>query len=319
MSIKRILIPVTLLALLLASCNASGASEPMYIQSDVEAEYYGGGSPVEEKLDFDAPMGAPAPQSSVARDGVYDESGEEEVDRIVIKNANLSLVVDDPSVSMDEIAAMAEALGGYVVSSNLYQMMLESGAEVPQAFITIRVPAEVFTQTLDDIKSGAGRVLSENVSGQDVTREYTDLQSRLTNLENAEVEMTRIMEEANRTEDVINAFNHLTGIREQIEVLKGQIKYYEQSAAFSAISVDLIAEAAAQPLTIGGWQPVGVAKDAIQALINTLKAIANTIIWLALYGLPTLVVLALPIWLVFVLVRGWWRKRKTKAVQASEA
>jgi hypothetical protein len=91
-----------------------------------------------------------------------------------------------------------------------------------------------------------------------VTSEYTDLESRLGNLEAAEEQLTRIMESAVKTEDVLNVYNQLVQTREQIEVIKGQMKYYEQSAAMSAVSVELIPNEAVQPLSIGGWQPVGV-------------------------------------------------------------
>jgi hypothetical protein len=81
------------------------------------------------------------------------------------------------------------------------------------------------------------------------------------------------MGSANRTEDVLNVYNQLTQVREQIEVTKGQIQYYEQSAALSSISVELVPDASVQPLTIAGWEPGGVAKEALQALITGLKGV----------------------------------------------
>ncbi len=214
--------------------------------------------------------------------------------RMVIKNASLSIVVEEPSITMDLISSLAERLGGYVVSSNLYRVQMDSGLEIPQASITIRVPAESLDQALNEIKSGAGEVLSEYVSGQDVTQEYTDLESRLRNLERAEDQLAEILEASYETEEVLNVYNRLVQIREQIEVIKGQMKYYEQSAALSSISVDIQADEAVQPLKIGNWQPVGVAKKAIQALINTLKVIANALIWIGLYILPVVLVLFFP-------------------------
>ena len=50
------------------------------------------------------------------------------------------------------------------------------------------------------------------------------------------------MASATKTEDVMNVFNQLTQVREQIEVIKGQIKYYEESAALSAINVQIMAQ-----------------------------------------------------------------------------
>lgn len=233
-------------------------------------------------------------------------------ERLVIKNANLSLVVDDPEASMDEIAALAERLGGFVVSSNLYQTTTLNGLEVPSAYITVRVPADTFQQTLDTIRTEAIDVLSDTQTGQDVTAEYTDLQSRLRNLQDAEELLRQIMEEARDTEDVLNAFNQLNYITEQIEVLKGQIQYYEESAALSAISVELTANDAVQPLQIGPWTPVGAAKDAIESLIRALQDIVDGAVWLLLYVLPVLLVIGLPIWLLARGVRRWLSRRTTK-------
>ena len=247
---------------------------------------------------------------------VYSEEGlqvQESQVRMVIKNASLSIVVEEPGVSIEAISKMASDLGGFVVSSNLYRTQTSNGLEVPQANITIRVPADKLDQALAEIKSGAGQILSENVSGQDVTQEYTDLESRLRNLERAEEQLTEIMEQAWETEDVLVVYNRLVEVQEQIELIKGQMKYYEQSAALSAISINIQANEAVQPLRIGNWQPVGVAKRAIQALINTLKVLADMLIWIALYILPVALILFFPIrWLWRWLKKGFANRKERK-------
>lgn len=288
---SRIFSIIVLIGLLLAACSPAATPSLEMERSMEEA-------------------GAPAP----AAEPMYDASGSKpfgsqqqaQIERIVIKNASLTLVVNDPPESMSAIAALADEMGGFVVSANAFQTRLESGAEVPEARITIRVPAEKLTEALEKIKEqGIREPISEDISSQDVTMEYTDLQSRLRNLESAEAQLSDIMDDAVRTEDVLNVYNQLVSVREQIEVIKGQINYYEQSAALSAISVSLKANAAVQPLTIGGWQPAGEAKDAVQALINTLKFLVNAIIWIGLYILPVLLVL----FFVFFLPLRWiWRK-----------
>jgi len=204
-----------------------------------------------------------------------------------------------------------------VVSSNLYRVQTDSGQEIPEASIMVRVPAESLDQALDEIKSGAGQVLRENVSGQDVTQEYTDLASRLRNLERAEEQLVEILEASYSTDDVLSVYNRLVDIREQIEVIKGQMQYYEQSAALSSISVDIQANEAVQPLKIGNWQPVGVAKKAIQALINTVKVLANALIWIGLYILPVALVLFFPIrWIWRGLKKLNQRRKEKKSEQA---
>lgn len=260
-------------------------------------------------------------EQSIDSSKILEEAGmPQTVDRMVIRNADLSIVVADPAVVMDDIARMANMMGGFVVSSNLYQVTTGSGVKVPQAQITVRVPAEKLDEALAAIKAHVkdpvNDVLSENVSGQDVTQEYTDLQSRLRNLEDAAEQLREILDKATKTEDVLAVFNELKNVNEQIEVLKGQIQYYEQSAKLSAISVSIMAEASVQPINIGGWEPQGAVRRAFQNLIRAYQSIVDGLIWIVIFFLP----IAIPIGLVVYFVVRAIRKanRKRKAEQSGE-
>jgi hypothetical protein len=249
---------------------------------------------------------------------------ESSVDQLIIQNANITIAVIDPAKSMDDIIKMTDAMKGFVVNSNIYKTRSENGLELPEAHITVRIPAENLTAALDQIKSLVPDVttdiLSETRSGQNVTKEYTDLKSRLVNLEDAEAQLREIMASATRTEDVMSVFNQLTQVREQIEVTKGQMKYYEESAAMSAIDITVRSKASVAPLTIGGWQPGGVARDAIQSLINALKFFANAAIWVVLFLLPVLIILLIPVWIAFVVIRAIVRRnKKAKNAKLSES
>lgn len=279
-------------------------------------------TPAPEMSVAEMPPAAPMEAFAEGARGLADyntstQSSGQSAERIVIKNANLSIVVNDPSISLDKIGAMADEMGGFVVNANLYTSQTESGQEVPRGAITIRVPAERLNEALERIQAESDREpLSKNIDSQDVTRDYTDLQSRLKNLESAEAQLTEIMGSATKTEDVLSVYNRLVEVREQIEVIKGQIQYYEQSAALSAISVDLLANAAVQPLTVGGWQPVGVAKDAVQGLIDVGKFLANALIWIVILVVPVLIVLY---FVFFLPTRYMWRKiRKPRAEKITQ-
>jgi hypothetical protein len=198
-----------------------------------------------------------------------------------------------------------------VVSANLFRNVLADGREVPRASITVRVPADRLDEALARIEDESDRLpLNKNIQSQDITSDYTDLQSRLRNLEAAEEQLMEILDSATRTEDVLNVFNQLTAVREQIEVVKGQIQYYDQSVALSSISVELIANEAVQPISIGGWEPVGVVKDAIEALVEGLQILVSALIWIGLFVLPILVVILLPIYIVGRLVLRARKRRK---------
>ncbi|RPH55880.1 MAG: DUF4349 domain-containing protein [Chloroflexi bacterium] len=281
---KPISIIFILTVLLLAACAPAAVSSSA-------PDNYGGGAPAME-----API-APEKAAYEVSVGVDTVQAQQ---RLVIQNADLVLVVTDPKAKMIAISQLAQELGGFVVASNLYETTTENGAQVPTGSLTIRVPAEQLESALAKIKDGVIDIQSENRTGQDVTQQYTDLKSQLKNLEATEQQLTLIMQKAEKTEDVLAVFNQLTQIRGQIEVTKGQIQYYEQSAALSAISVRLIAEESIQPIEIGGWKPVGVVRDAIQSLVNFLKGFFEFVVNLIIVIIPAIV-------LIFAVIYGMWR------------
>ncbi len=313
-----------ILAIMLSACSAAA---PLRLQSSRnEAQPPAMALPVEKSAGGSPSVAPAAPQPAQPAQGMTNVASDtasqaQAIERIVIKNASLTISVADPSKSMNTISKMAEGMGGFVVTANMYKETLSSGIEVPRASITVRVPAEKLNDALDQIRAESKQdPISETANSQDVTNEYIDLQSRQKNLEAAEADLVKIMDQAYKTEDVLAVYNQLVSIREQIEVIKGQIKYYSESARFSAISVELIADVAVQPIEIAGWQPQGVAKEAIKALIKTMQGLGTVLIWLFLDILPVLLVLFIIFILPpFLIIRAWIRRRaKRKAAAAAQ-
>lgn len=301
----RTIITIVVLSVLIAGCAPAARNAIAPVEMEYAEDAVFGGEPAAEPAAIDGR-------------GEFAVESVGTAERIVIKNANLEIVVDAPDKSMEMIGRMAEEMGGFVVNANLYKTQLADGQEVPRASITIRVPAEKLNEALERIEAESDRLPnSKNVQSQDVTDDYTDLQSRLTNLEAAESQLMEIMASAKKTEDVLNVFDQLTRVREQIEVIKGQIKYFDESARLSAISVELIPNEAVQPITIGGWEPVGVVKDSIQSLIRALQWLVDALIRLVLLVLPILVIIVLPIYLIVRGLLSWRRRRKSKRLAES--
>jgi hypothetical protein len=277
-----------------------------------------GAAPSQRSLDFaeEAPAApmmpaiAPEPAADFASNATGGGSGFETatVERLVIQNAELSIVVIEPEAKMDEIGKMAESMGGFVVSKDVYQTTTGNNIKVPEGNITVRIPAEKLEQALEQIKADTVEVQNESRSGQDVTREYVDLKSRLKTHEQAAEQLSAILEQKTESAEVIEVFNQLVYHREQIEMLKGQINYYEEAAALSAVSVHVSAEETLQPLEIAGWRPVGVARDALQTLINFFQGFVNFLIWLVIMIIPAGLLLLGLLWVVWKVFRFAWRK-----------
>ena len=110
---KKIIFLITVMALILAACSAESGAMPME-------------APVAEEIYVESDRAA-ADQSYNSSAGVASSvpAANTTVERLVIKNASLSMAVDDPEASMDLITALAEELGGYVVRADMYQTTLE--------------------------------------------------------------------------------------------------------------------------------------------------------------------------------------------------
>jgi hypothetical protein len=116
---------------------------------------------------------------------------------------------------------------------------------------------------------------------------------------------------------VLAVYAQLQQIQSDIEVLRGQIKYLEQSAALSAISVNIIAEETIKPLEVAGWKPQGVARDAIQSLIYFWQGFVDGLIRFGLFTLPVLITIAIPLLLAFLVIR--WIVRRLRKPNAAAA
>jgi hypothetical protein len=320
---KRIVFTFVVLTLVLAACGVKSTASPAYVSAPATAapampgvvtnEQSGAGAAPREALDSSGSV-KPAASSAVAQE------------RLISMNVDLSIVVADPQKKMDAINQMAQDLGGYLISMNMSQVYTPSGETAPQGNISIRVPATKLDYALSQTKAGVVEVQSENRSGQDVTAQYVDLKSQLTNLERAEKDLQDIMDEAKnnpgndsttKTQDVLNVYNQIVSIRGQIEQIKGQMKYIEETTSTSAINVTLIAEKTIKPIEIGGWKPRGVARDAVQALVKFMQGFVDFVIYFVLLVLPILIVVLGPIalitWGIIALVK---RRKARKASQA---
>lgn len=313
---RMFVISLLLISTVLFSACATAQSEQNKEMSMPAADYDG----ISEEMAAEAPM--EMEESMDEARGFTAGSGElaSAEQRMVIYNANMQIAVMDPLEAMDSVISMAENAGGFVVNSNTYQSTGSKGQKIPHANLTVRVPAGQLESIMDQIKGltpdPSEDVLSENVSGQDVTAEYTDLESRLRNLEAAEAALVELMDQAQDTEDVLDVFDELTYYRGEIESVKGRMKYLEESAALSAITVEIIAKESLQPIEIAGWEPKGTVKKAVEALINTSQKLVDGLIWLGIYCLPFLIPLGAAVYFLIRLIRK--RKIKKQANKVEE-
>jgi hypothetical protein len=157
-----------------------------------------------------------------------------DTERMIVRTGDIRLVVDDIAITLDDITGIAEDSGGYVVSSNKWKEQ-----ERYVGVISIRIPTELFEDTMRALRELAVEVIAEETSSQDVTEEYIDLEAKLRNLEATEEQLLLIMQQAVEVEDILEVQRELNNTRDEIERTKGRMQYLEQTSETSYISVSL--------------------------------------------------------------------------------
>ena len=252
----------------------------------------------EERYSPEAPAALPAGDSGQAK------SSEE---RMIVRSARMSLIVKDTEESLSQIKGIVTSLGGYVADTHLWRE-----AEQLRGSVSVRVPAESLDDALSKFKALAVRVESESSKSQDVTEEYTDLSARLRNLEATEQELLELLktvrEKTGKAEDILAVYRELTDIRGQIEQLKGRMQYLEKTSDMASVTIELIPDVLAQPISVGGWRPSATLAGALRALLHAVRFIADAAIWIIFFVLPVVVILLIP----FVVIWFFWRRRKKR-------
>ena len=299
------LVLILILSVPVVGCGIMGASAPP------EPLLMGEGG----EMPLEAPPAAPAPDV-VEYEAVATNAGLQDTisERMIVRTADLSLVVEDTEQTLEDIEDLVTELEGYI--SNLQTWRIN---EQLAATVTLRIPSVYFGQARERMKDLATEVDSENVSGQDVTEEYVDLEARLHNLEVAEDELLELLASAQETrqdaESILAIYREVTSIRGQIEQIQGRMQYLEDATSLATLTVSLTPEEEEEPVVEPGWDPLRQARDALRTLVNALKVLADLTIWVALFILPLVAVLILPFVLIWL---GWflWRRRKKRSKES---
>ncbi len=226
------------------------------------------------------------------------------VERKIVRNAELTLEVAAPTEAQRKVAAVADARGGFVVTSEARQND-ERNTSQPAEVVTIvmRVPASQFDAAVGEIRAVGNRVRQEKTTGQDVTEEYIDLEARLRTQRALEAQFLEIMKQAQKVSDALEVNRQLAEVRGVIEQVEGRRRFLENQAALSTINVTL-----QTPAPLIGTNTTGFfagIKEALGDGVDIAATIILVLIRLVIALVPVLLFIVLPL----VLLLRFWRRR----------
>lgn len=226
---------------------------------------------------------------------VYNEAAPapDVTNRLIISESYLSLVVQNVRDTTNKIIDFAKNNGGYMVNSSL-----NNPGETTSATVTVRIPANKLDSTLETFRSLAVKVVSENLTGTDVTDQYVDIQSRLNTLLKTKAKFEDILDKAVNVQDILNVQREIINLQSQIDSYKGQEQYFEKSAQMAKLTVYLSTDELALPYAPDeGWRPSVIFKLAVRSLVSNIRGIGTMLIWLAVYAIVWIPLLAIAVFI----------------------
>lgn len=311
----------TVLALLLAACSGeaddgdaalgTASQESMQVadagnvvltSKDQSGSPAASGAAEEKPADGMSAGGAAAGAAALQADP--DPSG---FDRKIVYRANLTMEVADFDKASTELQNALHQSGGYILKFSDSMNEAETGATY-----TLKVPAGGFMSFLDRLKAIEHEKFERQMQGTDVSEEYVDLESRLKANQVVEARLLAFMDKATRAADLLQFSNQLASVQQEIERIKGRMRYLDANVAYSTIELRMYQPKAGTLAASAKAGPLGARMaSALEASAKGVgEAIQSVLVFLA-GALPVLLLLA-----VIGLPLLWIARRSLRARQA---
>lgn len=212
-----------------------------------------------------------------------------------------------------QLRSIAVDLGGYITAGETHLQEID-GVDYTVGWLTMRIPEDRFDDALDRV-DGLGERLSLNVSSQDVTEEYVDLEGRLRYWKTQEEFYTRLMAEATAIDDLVTIQTRMQDVLLNIEQIEGRLRYLDSRTSFSTLTVGLTEV----PGTIPIAEPddPGVIDEAIDQAGAVLLATIGGLIVGAAFVLPFALLAAVG-FLLWLAIRSVHRRKTDRSERSEE-
>lgn len=150
----------------------------------------------------------------------------------IIYHANLTMEVTSYNKAQTQVKNLIHLAGGYILQFSDSKTTNEQGG-----LYVIKVPSKGFMPFISELEKLKPVDLQRSLDGKDVTEEYVDLDSRLKAKQVVETRLLSFMEKATKASDLVSFSSELGKVQEEIERIKGRLRYLDQNVAFSTIEL----------------------------------------------------------------------------------
>lgn len=235
----------------------------------------------------------------------YEGAGQTSESQYVTKDGSITLKVPEGTLE-SKFVEMKDKLGGQ--GAEMSDITYNEYSDRKQYTLTVKVAPGKF-ESVNSMLQGLGEVKDMSVQLEDVTQQYTDLDTRI---KNREIELERLYDlynQSNKVSDLLEVEREITRVETDLEILKQQKQYLVSKVERSTIRITIYED---KPAT----QQLTLSLEGLGAMFFAAMAAAVTLVVLALgFLLPFAIVLGI-LWLIYKAVR---REKKTKPRQPEHA
>jgi hypothetical protein len=175
-----------------------------------------------------------ATDASPAKNVSVDKSSETAVqqEQKIIKNADLRF----ETKSLDNTATTIS------IAIKKYRGLLQNDTQAKEynelrRTMTVRLPSENFEAFVADISKGISYFDKRDISADDVTEEYIDVEARMKAKKVLEERYYDMLRKATKVEDMLSIEQQISAIRQEIDAAEGKLRYIRSRVSMSTVTI----------------------------------------------------------------------------------
>lgn len=286
---------LVILILVLAACGGSTTSEnaPAHLaQQPVSSSSQGSTSSSGQSTKSSASFGPP----------------------YLVKSLQVNMLVKDTRQVASELQSWIATTDPRSTSAGIdYEQTYDNFYNVTMTFsVTSAQYTQIEQYLAGYAQQHGGKLTSLHESVQDVSNDYIDTQSRLTNLRGEQQRLLTLLSNATALGDIITVESKLTDVEGQIEEIEAHLNALKNQTTFYTVTIDLQPVAPVIPPTpTTTWSIGQILHDAWSTALGFGQGLATLLIWLVVFS----------VYLIPVALLGWfiWRRIHPKQAVTSTA
>lgn len=234
-------------------------------------------------------------------------------DRKLITTTKITLETDTFDQTLQDLDTACKTFGGFIYTSSVEGKRRDE--YTPRtAILTFRIPTDKLDQFKAEIRK-TGNVISENISSEDITSDYIDVEGRLATARAHKERLMELMDTAANLADLIALQKEIANVEAQIEQLTTSLEKWNNLVDLSTVNLTVreVDELVIKPVTPKsfGQKIVDTFKGSIDFLVEVCKW--GVLLFTAL--LPFLAIAAVVFFICFAIIKKAKKKKQSSQQQ----